>query len=312
MDLSGLIERQSGLLLRSQANAAGVTDDAIRWHIARGEWQRVLKGLYATFSGPPTEEHRLIAATLYGGEGTQITGAAALRRHGVRYAPDDRRVHILVPLERRRSHRGFVIVTRTARPDQHPRLLPAMEICSVARAGADAARAGYPLTEIRAFLAEIVQRRLAPLSAFERELAEGSTAHSAVLRRVVAELKDGVRSAPEAEMRDVVALSSVLPPVQWNPRLIAADGTVLPTPDGWIQDVGLALETDSKEFHTSPVDWQRTLERHNLLARYGIMTLHFTPREIREHPEKVLATIEQTYRERPRGFRGAQASGGKS
>ncbi|GAA3397913.1 hypothetical protein [Cryptosporangium minutisporangium] len=180
-------------------------------------------------------------------------------------------------------------------------------MCSLARAGADAARAGYARRDVRAFLSEIVQRRRATVEQLDAEWRGGPIRGSKVLGAVLAEVRDGVRSAPEAELRELTGLSVILPPIHWNPLLTGADGSRLPSPDGWIEDVGLALEVDSDEFHTALDDLRRTRERHNRLGTYGILTLHFTPREIREEPQRVLATIESTYRERPRSFIGAHA-----
>ena len=296
-----LIERQLGLVLRGQALATGLSSGAISWRLNRGYWQRVVPGLYATFTGALSDEQRLVAAALYGGPGAQITGAAALRRHGVRYVPADPRVHVLVPTAR--VSQGFIATQRTNRLDPHARPRSAMEICSVARAGADAARCGYSLRDVRAFLADIVQRRLAGLNLLEEEARLGSKAHSTLLLQVLKELRSGVRSAPEAELRTVVESSTILPKARWNPHLVVtADGTTLPTPDGWIQEVGLALEQNSREFHSTPDGWQRTLERQYTLAEYGILTVHVTPEAVRKRPAQVLANIERIYRERPPGF----------
>ena len=82
---------------------------------------------------------------------------------------------------------------------------------------------------------------------------------------------------------------------QWNPRLTTPDGVELPTPDGWIADGAIALEVDSREHHSSPDDWRRTLRRHNVLTQQGSIVLHFTPLEIRTQARQVLRSIEQTY-----------------
>ncbi|GAA3384795.1 type IV toxin-antitoxin system AbiEi family antitoxin domain-containing protein [Cryptosporangium minutisporangium] len=302
--LAQLLAVQQGLILRRQARDLGLTDRAIAWRIAQGDWRRVFPGLYATFAGAPTEEQRLIAATLYGGPGTQITGVAALRWHGLRYLPDEPWVHVLKPGGCWKDSRGFVVVTRTKRPDSYPVLRPAFEVCSLARAGADAARAGYSRRDVRAFLAEMVQRRRVTLEQLDAELRNGAVRGSKLLRRVLDEVRDGVGSAPEAELRELTGRSRILPPIRWNPVLVAADGTPLPSPDGWIEEVGLALEMDSDEFHTSLDDLRRTRDRHNRLATCGILTLHFSPWEIRHEPRRVLATIEAAYRGRPAGFTG--------
>lgn len=305
--LAELLSRQRGLIRRKQALKRGITGKGIHWRIVRGRWQRVLPGTYAVFSGQLTEEQRLIAAVLYGGKDAQITGAAALRWHGVRYAPSDDGIDLLIPSTAKRASKDFVRVVRTIRLDPHSRLRPAMEVCSIVRATADAARRSRSLREVRAFVGEVVQRRLTTVSELDDELRDGPTAGSALLRRVLQDLGAGVRSAPEAEFRDLLRRSRLLPAVHWNPQLAAADGTRLPTPDGWIQEVGIAMEVDSQEHHASLEGWRRTMDRHNRLAAAGILTLHFTPREIRENPGRVLETVETTYLERLRTHHGFAA-----
>jgi hypothetical protein len=92
--------------------------------------------------------------------------------------------------------------------------------------------------------------------------------------------------------------SRLLPEVRWNVPLWNQDGARLPTPDGWIGEVGLAIEVDSREYHLSPEDWQRSLQRHNQLARYGVLVLHFTPSQIRNRPLEVREAVEDAYRAR--------------
>jgi very-short-patch-repair endonuclease len=72
----------------------------------------------------------------------------------------------------------------------------------------------------------------------------------------------------------------------------------LPTPDGYIEEAAIALEVDSREFHMSPDDWEKTLKHHNKLAAAGILVLHFSPKQIREEPDRVLRQIENAYWER--------------
>jgi hypothetical protein len=118
---------------------------------------------------------------------------------------------------------------------------------------------------------------------------------TALARQALTEVLAGVRSAPEAELREITSRSTILPPILWNPRLTTEDGVELPTPDGWIADGAIALEVDSREHHSSPDDWRRTLRRHNVLTQRGSIVLHFTPLEIRTQPRQVLRSIEQTY-----------------
>ena len=87
-------------------------------------------------------------------------------------------------------------------------------------------------------------------------------------------------------------------------REVAVDheaGDPLPVPDGWLPDAGIALEVDSREYHLSPEDWQRTMRRHNLLAAHGVLVLHFTPSELRSRPGHVRQLIVAAYAQRLAG-----------
>ena len=61
--------------------------------------------------------------------------------------------------------------------------------------------------------------------------------------------------------------------------------------DAWWPEAGGAAEVDSREWHLSPADWERTLRRHARLTAHGILVLHFTPKQIRAEPAAVAAAI---------------------
>ena len=48
---------------------------------------------------------------------------------------------------------------------------------------------------------------------------------------------------------------------------------------------------DSREWHLSPQDWERTMRRHADLTARGILVLHFAPSQIRKEPATVLAAV---------------------
>src|SRR6266571_208431 len=52
-----------------------------------------------------------------------------------------------------------------------------------------------------------------------------------------------------------------------------------------------ASEVDSREWHLAPQDWERTMRRQEQLGAYGVITLHFTPRRIRDEPASVASAI---------------------
>lgn len=97
----------------------------------------------------------------------------------------------------------------------------------------------------------------------------------------------GVRSAPEAELRDLI-FKAGLPMPLFNPRLYLPNGKFVACPDAWWPEAGVAIEIDSRQWHFAPGDWERTMNRHSDLAKYGIVTLHVTPLQLRNDPRSVL------------------------
>lgn len=298
IDLDGLFERQHGLATRRQLIAAGVDDEAIRCALRSAKWQRVLPGMYASQSGQLTLEQRRVAAVLYTSPQAQLTGISGLLWHGFRQLPADPLIHVLVPHTTRRTSRGFVRVQRTLHLDLAPRQADGYAVCSVARAVADACRGLSDLRAVRTTVAEAVQRGLTTIDALQDELDRAGSNRTALFRRALREIESGARSAPEIDLQETLRPSTILPSICWNPQLKAHDGTPLPSPDGWLPDAGIALEVDSREYHLSPEDWQRTMRRHNVLTAHGALVLHFTPSEVRGRRRAVRGMVERAYQER--------------
>jgi hypothetical protein len=76
----------------------------------------------------------------------------------------------------------------------------------------------------------------------------------------------------------------------FNPRLYA-DEEFIASPDAWWPEAEVAGEVDSRAYHLSPQDHERTLARDARMAAHGITVLHFTPRQIRTQPGTVVSAI---------------------
>jgi hypothetical protein len=123
---------------------------------------------------------------------------------------------------------------------------------------------------------------------------------SAWLRRALEEVTDGVRSVAEGDLRTLIKAAG-LPAPMFNARLYVGR-TLLAVADAWWPDAGVAVEVDSREWHLSPEDWQRTLRRHTSMSAHGIIVLHVTPQQIRTEAGRVAADIRsalQSGRVRP-------------
>jgi very-short-patch-repair endonuclease len=229
-----------------------------------------------------------IAALLYAGKGSVITGVVALRRQGIR-VPDTAAITVLIPVERRRQSTRFVRVWRTARMPEQVCANGVVQFAMAARAVADAARELTSLRDVRAVVAEAVQKRRCQLDRLTEELDQGPVRHSARLRGVLAEVADGIRSVAEGDFRSLIQRARLPMPI-FNARLYAGQ-TLIAVTDAWWPDAGLAAEVDSREWHLSPEDWEETLRRQTEMSRHGISVLRFTPRKIRDEPAEVIADI---------------------
>ena len=288
--LDRLLIQQLDVIARDQALAVGVTDNALRHRLRPGgPWRGLLPGVYMAATGAPTTLQQEMAALLYAGPGSVITGPAALRNHHIRCELTDI-VDVLVPATRQRRDTKFVQLHRTSRMPARIWQAGPVRYVPPARAVADAVRALTSLRDVRAVVADAVQRDKCAIRSLVTELAEGPAKGSALFREALADVADGIRSAAEGDLRDLLATSG-LPMPLFNPSLYD-DRTFIARPDAWWPRLGIAVEVDSREWHMSPEDHARTLARGRRMARYQIVVLRFTPRQIRSQPAEVRNDIK--------------------
>jgi very-short-patch-repair endonuclease len=219
-----------------------------------------------------------------------ITGVASLWRHGIR-RPVPETVDVLVPALRKVQSVGFARLWRTTRLPAHPWMVGGIRFAPAPRAVADAALTLTASDEVRAIVADAVQRNRCTISELTAELSRCPVRGSARFRQALAEVASGVRSVAEGDLRNLLRRGRI-PDPYFNPKLYAGE-VFLAMPDAWWPAVGVAVEVDSREWHLSPADWERTLRRHAEMSAHGIIVLHFTPGQIRREPERVLAAIKQ-------------------
>jgi hypothetical protein len=260
------------------------------------DWTSPLPHVVAGFRHPPDDRQRLVAAQLYAGADAVIGSATAAAWHGLTAAAHGRRVLVDVPVGRSPRGARFVVVRRTRRPDPAPWARGPLLIASPARAVADAAREALTADRARGLVIEAVQRGIVRATDLWAELEAGPRAGSRLLRLALDEAERGVWAVPEAELLRLVASSRVLPEPRANPQLVASDGTVLPIPDLWFPDVGLAVQVHSRRYHQGAEAWDATVIRDGIFAEHGALLVAVTPTGLDRHPDRVLTRIEGAYR----------------
>jgi hypothetical protein len=304
--LSSLTERQQGLVSRAQLLRCGVTRDELRWRLGRA-WQAVHPGVVATFTGFLSPHQQLIAAQLYAGPQAYLSSCTAAFWYGVEAAREPSILRLTVPAHLAARRSGRVRVSRSTRVDQHIQERGALRIGSRARAVVDAARETKGERRAQAIVIEAVQRRIVPVEDIRHELEAGPRRGSGQVRRAVWAAEAGAWSVPEADLLDLLAESEILPPAWGNPALTSESGERLPTPDAWLDDVGLAIQVHSRAFHARDADWEATVSGDSLLSEYGIAVIGVTPKSLVTDRVSVRSRIERAYlavqvRPRPRVY----------
>jgi hypothetical protein len=257
----------------------------------------MLPGVYLTQTGTPTNDQVQLAALLYAGPGSVLTGSAAIRRHKLRSAGPDT-IDVLITWKRKRQSAGSVLIRRTRRMPAPGALYSTGEIrfAAPARAVTDAALSFTSLDDVRTVVADAVQKHGCSIAEIGLEADHSPTRSTRLLQKALAELRAGVRSAAEGQLHELLQRSGLEMPM-FNATLLTSEGVQIALVDAWWPQAGVAVEIDSQEFHYSRSEWQETMSRHSTLTRYGILAHHFPPSRLGTDPGGVISDIRASLRQ---------------
>ena len=134
--------------------------------------------------------------------------------------------------------------------------------------------------DVRAVAAGAVQQGLCTVAELAAELSQARRREAGLLRAVLAEVADGIRSPAEADFRDLIRRAG-LPAPLFNARLYLGR-RLLAVPDAWWPQAGVAAEVDSREWHFAPEGWEETMKRHRRMTAAGVLVLHVSPGQVRD------------------------------
>src|SRR5580693_4239634 len=153
--LRQVLRAQHHVITRQEALLCGLPPSTLDRYIAPGgRWQRLLPGVYLAFTGAVTQDQREMAALLYAGPRSLITGSAAVRHHRLS-PPGPNLVDVLIPWTDRRQSTGFVRVHRTRRMPARRYRIGMIRFTKAPRAVADTARSLTRFDDVR----HVVPRR---------------------------------------------------------------------------------------------------------------------------------------------------------
>lgn len=297
-----IIGAQLGLITRDQATACDLTRSMLARRIGtNGPWRRILPSVYLTVTGEPTRPQLELAALLYAGPESMITGPHAVEVQGVSCDVHDI-LYVLVPENCRQSSTRFVRLQRTTRMPTDRVMAGPIGYAPLARAIGDTARDMERFGDVQTLVCRSIQRGRCSPEELAKELAEGPVRGSRLLREAIDQVKAGIWSAPEGDLKRLIDRSDLEKPV-YNPMLYTMDGTFIGCPDAWWERAGVAAEVDSYEYHFEAKGYADTADKHNRMTLAGITVLHFLPSKIRNQGSEVVSGLRTTIRgghQRPR------------
>ena len=116
---------QHGVMSRIQALQSGMSPAAVSWRVRGGHWQRLHRGVYATFTGQPDREAILWAALRRAGPDAVLSHWTAAEL-GKLTNSQSWLIHVTVPRHQHVRPISGVMIHRSSRVNQarHPAVMP--------------------------------------------------------------------------------------------------------------------------------------------------------------------------------------------
>ena len=244
-EVRALAEAQSGVVSRSQLEAAGVPPGLIRWHSGR-HWRSLLPGVLMLATGQASDQQRLVAAQLYAGPAAWLRGETALACHGAGEPGLRAPVRLFVPHPHRSRRVMWLSIAATRLTNERLVERGPLRISCRPRAVVDAAADAADERQARSIIVGAIQERFVRLADVQHWVGVRRRNGTVRLTTALAEAASGAWSVPESDLARVLRRSPALSELWANPALTTSDDVPLTTPDLWIDDVALAVMVHSR------------------------------------------------------------------
>lgn len=168
--LAQLARQQSGYFTAAQARAVGHSYASQRYHVERGNWVRVDRGMFRLRDWPVGEHEDLVRWSLWAGPDAVVSHDTALSFYDLGDA-NPARVHLTVPKGFRRSAPGIELHSGTIGPSD-VRHGEGFSVTTPIRALLDAAASDMDADQLGTAIADAARRGLVSASAL-RSRADG-------------------------------------------------------------------------------------------------------------------------------------------
>jgi hypothetical protein len=297
-----LLELQQGVIARWQVAATGMNVRVIDPQLRTGRWVTLYRGVYATFTGQPSQMAVQWAAVLRGGPGAALSYHTAAELDGLVDKPSNC-VHVAVEPTRRIAASGRdaqrvpkIVFHRYTRIDEarHPVRLPPRT--RIEETTIDLIQVSPNLDKALSWLMAACGRRLTTAGLLLASVsARDRLRWRTELTDALTDIDEGLHSPLEWRYVHRVERPHGLPSAKR--QAISRVGGRTRYLDNEYQEYAVAVELDGQIAHPVETRWL-DVRRDNASATMGIVTLRYGWADICEEPCRVAAEIAGILRSR--------------
>jgi very-short-patch-repair endonuclease len=294
-----LLDAQHGIIDRSQALQAGLSDRQIEHRLRSGRWQRVHAGVYATFTGPLPREARLWAALRRAGKGAVLSHETAAEVQDlIKPRGASATIHITVPWRRRPVQGGQIRGVVIHRSDQSQPQLPItwkLPRTRIEDTVLDLVASAATFADAYSWISRAVSRELTTVEALHAALVARSRIRwRSKLAVALAKNDEGIHFELERRYARDVERAHGLPRAQRQAR--REIGGKVHYKDNWYPEYRVCVELDGPSFHRAERVWQDKRRDNLNLAADGAQTFRFGPVEVTDGVCESAAMVAATMR----------------
>jgi hypothetical protein len=159
-ELTALAARQAGYFTSGQAREVGYSYPAQTYHVERGNWRKVRRGIFRVPDWPAGEDDAYVLWSLWSGGRAVFSHQTALALHDLGDVSPVR-IHVTVPPRFRASDSALVLHKAPVGPadvEDHG----GYQVTTVERAILDAAAGDMPQEQLQGAVSDALRRRLVP------------------------------------------------------------------------------------------------------------------------------------------------------
>ncbi|WP_410622053.1 hypothetical protein [Amycolatopsis sp. cmx-8-4] len=206
-----VLDRQHDIISHGQLRSYGHTKADLAANVEAGRWQRVLPGVYATFTGPLPRPARLAAALLYGGRHAVLSHHSAAEEWGL-VPITDRPVEITVPYTSSAISQLPLVAVHRSRALRHTTLATTPPRTRGPDTIVDLAVSQETARDATLLVVDLVSRSSMSLEAVENCVSQRPPfRYRAAIRRGLGLVRNGLMSALEVEYLELVEDQHGLP-----------------------------------------------------------------------------------------------------